>query len=796
MNPRWMKLWRDLRAARGRLAMVVVAIAISLGAVGAILSAYAILTREIRANYLGTNPATAWIEVGEVSPELAAAARTRPGIADAEPGGFVNARVFVAGKGWIPLLIFVVPDFEALRLNRFGSEAGAWPPPPGTLLVERDVVELIGAGSGDTLTLQTADGATPRLQISGTVHDPGLAPAWQEQTVYAYATPETVAALGETPRQVLKVAAVGDAPTAVTDLALWLATQGVDVDEVRIPPVGQHPHQSQMTSILTLLLVFSVMAVVLSAVLTATMIDGLLAQQIRQIGIMKAIGARTRQIMGLYLTAVAALGAAAVVIALPVGLALGRGLAVIVAELLNLNLASQDVPAWVFVGEVALGLGAPTLLAALPIRRAARTTVRATLTDYGVSRDAFGARGLDAGLKRLTFLGRTFNLSLRNVFRKRGRLILTVGLLSAAGAMFLTGLNTRGAWEQYLAQAAADRRYDLEVRLREPADVERVRQALIAIAGVTRVETWDFAPAAPYRADGLDVVRTYPDGGHGSLSLRAAPDDTTLIATPMLSGRWLSGDVSGEVVLNQNAAALFPGANIGDPIRLTVDHRPVAFTLAGVVRQILTPATAYVTPETYAGALDLPGGQTATVRLQLDPNALAAGPDTTARIESALSATGIRTRLVIADVLLEDATSGHVFIFIVALVAMAGVMAVVGGLGLTSALGASVIERTREFGVLRAIGARSAIIQRNVVGEGLVIGALSGLLAVPAAVPLTYGVGALLGTLSFRVPLPLVVSPGALALWLVILTIGAVGASLVPARAAARLTVREALAYV
>ena len=113
-----------------------------------------------------------------------------------------------------------------------------------------------------------------------------------------------------------------------------------------------------------------------------------------------------------------------------------------------------------------------------------------------------------------------------------------------------------------------------------------------------------------------------------------------------------------------------------------------------------------------------------------------------------------------------------------------------------AALGASVIERTREFGVLRAIGARATVVQRNVIGEGLVIGALGGLAAVPLSVPLSWGIGTLLGTLSFRVPLPLTLSWVGIALWLVIVAVTAVTASLVPARAAARLTVREALAYV
>ncbi len=796
MNPRWQKLRRDLAATRGRLAMIVAALSLSVAAVGAILSAYAILTREISRNYLGTNPATAWIEVAAADQDPAALARTRPGVVAAEDGAFVMARAQVAGKGWVPLLIFVVPDFDALQLNRFSPESGAWPPPSGTILVERDVLDLIHVAVGDSLTIQTDRGDTVTAPISGTAHDPGLAPAWQEQTVYAYATPSTVHELGLSPQAVLKVKTEGDSMAAATDLAVWLNTQGVDIDEVRIPPAGQHPHQSQLTSILTLLLVFSVLAVFLSAILTATLVDGWLAQQVRQIGVMKAIGARTSQITTLYVVAVALLGGLACVIGVPLGWLVGRGLAGVVGELLNLRLASLDVPAWVALSEIALGLAAPTLIAWVPVRRAARRPVRETLNDYGVNREAVRDQGLEGLLKRLAFLGRTFNLSLRNAFRKRGRLALTVTLLSVGGALFLAGFNTQLAWDRYVAEAAADRHYDFEVRLRDSATRSQVVEALRAVEGVARVEAWDFAAAAPERADGLMVVLTYPDGGHGSLTLRAAPADTNLIALPMWRGTWLETGEDDVVVLNQSAAALFPNAAIGDPVALIVDHRPVTFKLGGVIRQILTPATAYVTPGAFAHATGRVPDATQTVRVQLTPGARDDATHMADAIETSLAEAGVQTRLVISEGLLEDAGRGHVLIFIAALLIMAGVMAIVGGLGLASALGASVVERTREFGVLRAIGARAAIVQRNVVGEGLVIGALGGLVAVPLAVPLSWGIGTLLGTLSFRVPLPLTFSWVGMGLWLVIVAVTAVVASLLPARAAARLTVREALAYV
>jgi putative ABC transport system permease protein len=144
----------------------------------------------------------------------------------------------------------------------------------------------------------------------------------------------------------------------------------------------------------------------------------------------------------------------------------------------------------------------------------------------------------------------------------------------------------------------------------------------------------------------------------------------------------------------------------------------------------------------------------------------------------------------------DDAQTGHVYILVFALIFMAMVMAVVGTLGLASAMSAGVIERTREFGVVRAIGATSRVVLRNVVSEGVFTGLLSWLIAIPLSLPLSTQVGALVGSLSFRMPLPLFLSPAALGIWLAVVAVGSAAASAFPALRAARLTIRETLAYV
>ena len=135
-------------------------------------------------------------------------------------------------------------------------------------------------------------------------------------------------------------------------------------------------------------------------------------------------------------------------------------------------------------------------------------------------------------------------------------------------------------------------------------------------------------------------------------------------------------------------------------------------------------------------------------------------------------------------------------VFIAVLVALALLMAVIGALGLASAMSMSVVERTREFGVMKAIGARASAVRSLVITEGVLTGLAGLALAVVLSVPVSMAVGSTLGQLAFDLPLPLVITTTPIAVWALLAVAGAALSSLAAAQASARLTVRESLAHV
>ncbi len=784
MSARWLKLWRDVRAERWRYALMGLAITVSVAVFGSVLGARDVLRREMARNYQQTQPAHATLELrGDVDAAVLAWVRAQPGVAQAEAADVVEAQAWV-GQSWLPVLLFVVDDFAQHRLNRFFPSQGLLRPGDGAALVERSATGVLQAGLGQTLQLRLPGTEAAALRIDGLVHDPSLAPAWQERTGYLYIDRKTLVALHgghavhelrvrfeQVPEQMAPVQQRAQA------LAQALQAQGWPVQELRVPPPGQHPHQRQMETVLLLLLVFSGLILLLSGVVAANALAALLARQTREIAVMKTIGARASQLTGMYVAVVGALGVAALVLAWPAGWIGTRVFSLSVAQLLNLALADTAPSPTVFVVQAFSAVLVPLVLAALPILGACRASVRAALEQHGVAKDTLRRRSA------------RWPLAWRQALRKPARLALSLGLLMCAGAMFMTALNVSLSWDQTIAKVYATRHYDIEIRTRDglqPAQLERVAQH----AGVQRMELWGYSAAAFSRPGEVDLSHAYPDRGHGSFAVMAPPPATAMVDFPVLQGRWLQPhDGPHAVVLNHAAAAQLRGPRIGDPVLLSIAGRASTWTLTGIVEEVGAAGVAYVP----SASLQAASGAPAPLRLLRIASTAAGAQERTALIgalDTALARSGAVVEKASPLSELRTVMGDHIAILIQSLVAMAAAMAIVGGLGLASNLSVSVLERQREFAVMKTLGATPARLQGMVLSEALWTAGGSVLLAALLSLPLTYALGGWVGRLGFVAPLPFALSVQAIGLWGALVA----GISWLAAAGPARVAVRSPVA--
>jgi putative ABC transport system permease protein len=107
----------------------------------------------------------------------------------------------------------------------------------------------------------------------------------------------------------------------------------------------------------------------------------------------------------------------------------------------------------------------------------------------------------------------------------------------------------------------------------------------------------------------------------------------------------------------------------------------------------------------------------------------------------------------------------------------------------------NVMERTREIGVMRAIGATNPILFRLVIVEGLMIGSISWILACLLAFPISRLLSDSISLSLFGSPSTFGMTSTGFTIWVMVVLILSILASIIPAYNATRLTIREVLAY-
>jgi putative ABC transport system permease protein len=516
---------------------------------------------------------------------------------------------------------------------------------------------------------------------------------------------------------------------------------------------------------------------VLSGILVINLLTAMMASQVRQIGVMKAIGGTRWQIARIYFSQALFLGIAAVVVSIPLGLLGARALCRYMAIFLNFDINSFAVPFWVYLLVALVGIAAPLAAAAYPVWKGSGVPVRVALADFGLAQTRFGASSFDRVLARFSGVFRPLILAIRNSFRRRARLALTLVTLAAGGLFFLAALNVRASMINTLDRMFAARKFDLMVILRDTYEQEKVQRALAGTPGVKRVEGW---------------LGTEGSIGGNDFAVFALPGDTQLLDLEIIEGRWLTPADTDAVVVNNTLAGRFRQLRVGQDVLLKIEGVEKNWRVVGLAREAFSPGIAYVPMSAVqTGSAKFIN----SLRLSLDQTDEDSIATIKADLDRRLEQNGMRARTSTSKGEQRFGFDQHMVMIYVFLIVMSSIIGCVGGLGLMTTMSLNVLERRREMGVLRAIGATPRIVWIMVVVEGLVVGLLSWTIAAVLAWPISKVVGNTIVRVMFRSGLDFTFEPVGLVVWL-LMTVGlSAAASFVPAWRASRATVREALAY-
>ncbi len=783
------KAWGDLRARKLRTALVVFSVAVAIFGVSAIRILGEQLERSAADKAAASNPPDLTVSTTPAGPGPRDALSVLPNVQTVEGRLVAMARWEPAGDGRREnVVIQGLPGFVDTRaLDRVRVVRGA-APGPGGILFEKTARQKYGLETGRQVALI---GPTGEFQytITGFGENPNVLAAPVVGFASAWLHRDDAAALLDLRGDTRLLLRLHDASTAeLREATQQRVRESLEGDEVTVLTSEARdpttlPGQDVVAALNALLLVLGLFGAVASGLLVVNTLATLVVEQRPQIGVMKAIGGTTRHVLVTYLALALLYGVLGTALGLVAGLAF-------TALLEGARAAALDeAPSPILVSGqslgliVGLGLSSCLLAALLPSYLGARLTVRDALISYGLAGE-FGDGHWDRAVLRLHGLPPAALLAARNVFRRPHRAWLTLGGLAVAVAMLLAVLATLNSLSRSLQAAGQVLRADLILVFDTLVERATVEAALADAAGLDRRELWLVASAKL---------------GDKTVTVTGLPPDTGIFDTGTVraGGRWLDSGSADEAVVTRRLAARHD-LGVGSTVELASGTQPrrrwtVVGIVAGAGTDALAPEGAVYAPyEAVRALLDFPEGRGNQLYVRLADRSRAEIDARAPALADRLADAGQSN----APVKLYEQQENNQRIFagfVLLFSATIAILALVGALGLLATLTINVLERRREIGVLRAVGAPTRALLATYVLEGLFLGLLGwGLgvgLGLPASRVLVNYFGATLIPLDYGFPVA-----GGLLTVLAIVGV-ALAASAGPALLAARLRIADILRY-
>ncbi len=583
-------------------------------------------------------------------------------------------------------------------------------------------------------------------------------------------------------------ASMSDIEAVQAEVEQKVEDNGRQVYRSKASLTDEHPMASMILAMLGVLGALGGLITVLSSSLIINTLNALLTQHMRQIGVMKLIGGRSFQILGMYLTLIFAYGLIALAVAVPAGAYAGFALARFIAQMMNAELQGFRLMPVAILLQVLIAFLIPLGAGFFPVNKGSKINVRRAISNDRPGTQSAGIGVLNRVTHWVRWLSRPILLSIRNTFRQKGRLLLTIFTLTIAGAVFIAVFNVRVSMANFMNNLMLHFLGDITLSFSQPYPITRIEKAVLPIPGVTGLEGWGGAAGEIWDADD-EVVENF--------QIIAPPENTALLEPDIIAGRWLLPGEKKALVVSDSIYDFYPDLQPGDSLRVKIPgHRAESWTVVGVFRFIsmIGDTIAYADFDFVADLLDLPN-QSYSYRVITTDHTIEEQREISVVLDKYLQDRGFMLNSIEAGQVMREDSSEAINILIIFLLMMALLTAFVGSIGLTGTMGMNVLERTREIGIMRAIGAVDLEIIKSVVIEGMLIGLITWVLAIGLSYPIS---GLLLGIISDAMmgsEMDLTFTTQGMVIWLVVVILLSFTASILPARNAARLTIQEVLAY-
>jgi putative ABC transport system permease protein len=794
----WNKVWSDLWGHKVRTCLAVLSIAAGIFALGAILGMIDQLIPNLNRVHASTNPANITMTLQDrIDRDTADRLKSINGIAGVEVLNEISIRYRLSpDEAWEPGWLTMRADYEDQKFNLLELKDGTWPH-HNNIGIDIRAFDYLNVAFGDTVIFEL-DGTDRSLPITGKIRHPFMtSPEFGDLARFfvdargleRFGIPE-----GEFNQLQVQVYPYSDAfaRQVASEIKERLGKEGVSVGITYYSKPDEHWGKRFFDGLNLILQLLALLSLFMSVVLIYNTLSALITEQTNQIGIMKALGGSIGLIIKVYLSGVLVYGALALFISLPLGAWVAYSGARYFLDIFNIDYSLFQFSPQALALQTLAAVGVPLIAALVPVFRGALITVREAIAAYGIG-GTFGSNPLDRLVERLgrRFLSAPNAMALSNMFRRKGRLSLTQLVLIAAGTLFLMVMTLSNSITLTVDNELGRRSYQSLLIFEDNQRIDRIVRMAESLAGVEKAELRFIQPTSILKAG-----QRSREAGVGA-RLIGVPAGSDMYRPIVVVGRWLQPDDGRAIVMNAETAEE-NNIKVGDIVTLNLgvlgDNEWQVVGLYRMVAVVPVPDNIYALQEVIFHTTPKHNvGRELLVRTR---DRSAAGVEkVTVQLEELFGQRNWDVED--SQTLYEDRSFFDNFFaqYIPMLLALAVIMAIVGGIGLMGSLSISVTERTKEIGVMRAIGAKTPVIMAMLILEGTLQGLISWLVAVPLSFSLGQPLAALMGQAMFDLALDYQYHWQAMLIWLGMVLVIAVLASVTPARHATHISVRESLAY-
>jgi putative ABC transport system permease protein len=797
----WDKVWADLWGNKTRTILAVLSIAAGVFAIGAIFGMVDQLMSSMDEAHRAVSPSHIDMALAdEIDRRIADSLAKIEGVEEVEVLNSVTVRYKLDPQDeWKQGEMIMRDDYEGQKYDVVQLKEGKWPT-KNRIAIERQASQYYGIDMGDEIIFEVEKTERP-FRVAGKIRHPFVGPPEYGAPAFFFASAEVMERFGieEGKFSQLLIRVEPYSPEFAQDVASEikgrLAKENVSVAATFYQDPEEHWGRMFVEGVTLVMQLLAVVSLLTSVILILNTLTALITQQTHQIGIIKAIGGSTTTILKTYLAEVLVYGLLALLASLPLGLFVAFGFTQWFLHIFNIDYETFQFSNQAIIYQVMAALIAPLIAALWPVLKGAAITVREAMASYGLGNGRFGSSWLDRVVEKIgeAFLPSHYALALSNMFRRKGRLALTQLVLVTAGAMFLIVMSLSASITLTLDGEFERRSYDVAVRFDGQERVDRVVTLAQALAGVEKAEVWFNHPASVLRQG----QRT-KEAGLGA-EIQGVPIGSAMYEPLIVAGRWLQPGDERVIVMNRETAD-DNHVQLGDRVTLDLgelgddDWQVVGLYQAIVVGYGFSTDTIYAPQQAvFQATKRYNRANLLFVRTRFhSQDDVDAAADQLKDLYEARNMDVGYSRAMYEE---KQQAESQFDVTIMTLLALAVIVALVGGIGLMGALSISVVERTREVGVMRAVGAGSARLMSMFVMEGVLQGLLSWALAVPLSLVLAQPMANALGQTMFETNLDLAYNHEAVVIWLVIVLMISTLASILPARNATVISVRESLAY-